>query len=132
MFYVLCLQIMKSNIRPQAKWVISLVIVDIHFDLALRGLCEYMWINMLTLSSPRVELLVNQTRNAYILYLKIIWQLTCGSPYNSPEPPILASFEPFGFRNIFQVDVVACRLYTYQTKHVLLYLLVQSNKQEKV
>ena len=29
----LCLQITKSDIRPQVKWAVNLVIADIHFNL---------------------------------------------------------------------------------------------------
>ena len=48
------LQITRSDIRPHIKWAaVSLVIVNGHL-IFLRGLCGYVWVNILILSSPRV------------------------------------------------------------------------------
>ena len=40
LYCFLCLQIARSDIRPQVKWAVSLVIADGHFNL-LGGLCGY-------------------------------------------------------------------------------------------
>ena len=37
---ILCLKMTKSDIRPQVKWAVSLVIAEGPFNLP-RGLCEY-------------------------------------------------------------------------------------------
>ena len=46
------------------KWSVSPVIVDDHF-IFIRGLCGYIWVNIFTLSSPRVGILVLITSMAY-------------------------------------------------------------------
>ena len=48
------LQITKSDIRPHEKWAVSQVIADGHFNL-LRGLCGYVWVNIITISPVKVE-----------------------------------------------------------------------------
>ena len=42
----LCLQIIRSDIRPHAKWAVSLMIADDHL-IFLRGFCVYVWVCML-------------------------------------------------------------------------------------
>ena len=49
----LCLQITRSDIRSHLKGAVSLVIADGHL-IFLRGLCGYVWFNILTLSPLRV------------------------------------------------------------------------------
>ena len=44
------LQSTRSDIRPQVKWVVSLIIADGHFNLPQESLCVYM-VNILTISS---------------------------------------------------------------------------------
>ena len=45
-------QIIRSDIRPHMKWAVSLVILHMITSIFLQALCEYIWINILTLS-PR-------------------------------------------------------------------------------
>ena len=47
------LQIIRSDIRPHIKWAVSLVIAHGHFKSSSGVLCEYVWVNILTLSPPR-------------------------------------------------------------------------------
>ena len=49
----LCMRITRSDIRLHVKWAVSLVIAD-GWLIFLRGLCGYVWVNILTLSPPRV------------------------------------------------------------------------------
>ena len=53
MYYHALFYARKSNIGPQIKWAVSLVVADGHL-IFLRGLCAYVWVNMLTLSPPKV------------------------------------------------------------------------------
>ena len=53
LFFFICLQITKADIKPQAKWAVNLVIADGHI-IYLRSLCKYVWVNIFTLSPPRV------------------------------------------------------------------------------
>ena len=53
-YYFQCLQITKSDIRPQVKWAVTLVIADGHFNLP-QGLCGYIWTNIFLLSPYRVS-----------------------------------------------------------------------------
>ena len=48
----LCLQIAWSDIRPHVIWPVSLVIAD-GYSIFIRGMCAYVWVNILTLSPPR-------------------------------------------------------------------------------
>ena len=41
----------KSDIRPDVKWTVSLVILGGHFNIPHRGLCGYPWV--ITLYHPR-------------------------------------------------------------------------------
>ena len=43
----LSLKITRSDIRAHVKWAVSLVITDGH-SIFLRGLCGYVWVNILT------------------------------------------------------------------------------------
>ena len=45
----LCLQITVPEIRPQVKWAVNLVIAVMVISIFHRGLCGYLWVNMLTL-----------------------------------------------------------------------------------
>ena len=47
--FLLCLQIIRSDLRSHIKWDISLVIVNGHL-IFLRGLCGYVLVHILTLS----------------------------------------------------------------------------------
>ena len=58
------LQITRSDIRPYIKWAVSRVIAYGHFNLP-RGLCGYVWVNMLTLSPPRVQ---RNKKSSYSVY----------------------------------------------------------------
>ena len=51
------LEITTSDITPHKKLAVSLVIAHGHL-IFLRGLCGYVWVNILTLSSPRGDFLV--------------------------------------------------------------------------
>ena len=46
-------QISRSDIRPHIKWAVSLVILHMVTSVFLRGLCGYIWVNILTLSPQR-------------------------------------------------------------------------------
>ena len=46
-------QISRSDIRPHIKWAVSLVILHMATSIFLRGLCGYIWVNILTLSPQR-------------------------------------------------------------------------------
>ena len=48
-FYALQLTTGRSDIRPQAKWAVSLVSAEGQF-IILRGLCGYVWLNILTIA----------------------------------------------------------------------------------
>ena len=50
-------KITGSDIRPHLNWAVSLVIADVCF-IFLKGLCGYVWVNILTLSFPRVTVTV--------------------------------------------------------------------------
>ena len=45
-------QISRSDIRPNIKWAVSLVILHMITSIFLLALCGYIWVNILTLS-PR-------------------------------------------------------------------------------
>ena len=46
----------NHQIRPHIKWAVSLVIAYGHFTIP-QGLCGYVWVNILTLSPPSVQVL---------------------------------------------------------------------------
>ena len=48
------LQITRPDIRPHMKWAVSLVIAYMATLIFLRELCGNVWVNILTLSPPRV------------------------------------------------------------------------------
>ena len=53
--YSFCLFTIKSDIRPQVKWAISLVIADGPFNL-LYGFVWYVWVNILMYGETYVEI----------------------------------------------------------------------------
>ena len=46
-------QISRSDMRPHIKWAVSPVILHMVTSIFLQGLCGYIWVNILTLSSRR-------------------------------------------------------------------------------
>ena len=46
-------QISRSDIRPHIRWAVSLVILHMVTSIFLRGMCGYIWANILTLSPQR-------------------------------------------------------------------------------
>ena len=46
-------QISRSDIRPHIKWAVSLVMLHMVTSIFLQGLCGYIWVNILTLSTQR-------------------------------------------------------------------------------
>ena len=53
-------QISRSDIRPHTRWAVSLVILHMVSSIFLRGLCGYIWANILTLSPQRGDQAVLQ------------------------------------------------------------------------
>ena len=45
-------QISRSDIRPHIKWAVSLVILHMVTSISFRGLCGYIWVNILTFITP--------------------------------------------------------------------------------
>ena len=64
-YYFLC-KSSNSDIRPQVKWAVSLLIADSHCGtlIFLKGLCWYVWVNILTLSPQGLRM--HRTARAYI------------------------------------------------------------------
>ena len=60
------LQITRSDIRPHIKWAVSLVIcIYGHFNFP-RGLCGYVWVNILIFITPRVILLQDDNKGSHL------------------------------------------------------------------
>ena len=56
------LQVTRSDIRPHIKWAVSLHMVTLIF---LGGMCGYLWVNILTLSPPKVQEFIKTITNLY-------------------------------------------------------------------
>ena len=59
-------QISRSDIRPHIKWAVSLVILHMVTSIFLQGLCEYIWVNILTLLPQRAYFIDIQTSKELI------------------------------------------------------------------
>ena len=65
---LLNLRITRSDIRPHIKWAVNHVITHGHFNL-LQGLCGYVFVNILTLSTLRGHNKVKESNAAIIVLI---------------------------------------------------------------
>ena len=60
-------QISRSDIRPYIKWAVCLVILHMVTSIFLRGLCEYIWVNIFTLSPQRDTILKLLCKHVWLI-----------------------------------------------------------------
>ena len=85
------LQISRSDIMSHIKWSVSLMILHMVTSIFLRGLCGYIWINIITLSPQREH----EQRTGHGVKLKTNTTCTCAS-WDGFAPTPGAGAAPWG------------------------------------